>query len=132
VLLSDAETAQQVQQCVHSAAPLAQVEAMEKQWVKDVQRSPTSLPLNAGKMFDPTLASVVKKWIGEAANIVSGAKPSPALIQIAHCAVMLLAHSGYQVLTPQGSQDEATKQWFIGTVRRFIQEKSDVGVSIWE
>jgi hypothetical protein len=111
--------------------PIYEVEKVKDMW-PDNQPLPNTLAITNGKMSDPLTRNVVLSWANEATGANSGARPTPHMVSILHAATMTLAHQQYAVLTPDGREDVNTKAWFVATVRRYMQEKSQQGITeLW-
>jgi hypothetical protein len=122
---------EQVAVCVNNQLPIYEVEKVKDTW-PDNQPLPNTLAITNGKMSDPLTRNVVLSWANEATGANSGARPTPHMVSILHAATMTLAHQQYAVLTPDGREDVNTKAWFVATVRRYMQEKSQQGITeLW-
>ena len=122
---------EQVAVCVNNHLPIYEVEKVKDMW-PDNRPLPNTLAITNGKMSDPLTRNVVLSWANEATGANSGARPTPHMVSILHAATMTLAHQQYAVLTPDGREDVNTKDWFVATVRRYMQEKSQQGITeLW-
>jgi hypothetical protein len=122
---------EQVAACVNNQLPIYEVEKVKDMW-PDNQPLPNTLAITNGKMSDPLTRNVVLAWANEATGANSGARPTPHMVSILHAATLTLAHQQYAVLTPDGREDVNTKAWFVATVRRYMQEKSQQGITeLW-